>query len=71
MLFYDAIDCGEPKARPLTDFLGGEEGVENIGPRRFIHATAGIRNRDECICPGPVDTDSLGRVRIEFDAFRC
>ncbi len=49
---HDAVDNGEPQAGPLSYFLGGEEGIEDMLPGFLVHAKARVGDREKDILPG-------------------
>ena len=48
-LFDDAIDGRKSQARALADFLGREEGLEDLAEDAWRNAGAGVGNRQRCI----------------------
>ena len=42
----DSISNGQAEARPLTAFLGGEKGIEDLVNLIWGHATSRVRNQD-------------------------
>src|SRR5258708_33205031 len=51
-LLHDAVDGRETTACPLSDFLGREEWLEQMGPGLCVHADSGITHRQLNIGPG-------------------
>jgi hypothetical protein len=48
----DAVDRGEPQARPLALRLGGEEGLEEVRQGRRVHPAPGVADREPHVLPG-------------------
>src|ERR1700736_2687294 len=46
-LLHDAVDHGEPQAGAAANLLRGEERLEDLEPRRLLHADAGIAHREQ------------------------
>jgi hypothetical protein len=51
-LLDDAVDGRQAEAGAFSFFLGGKERLEDAGLGFFVHAVAGIGNRDHGIAPG-------------------
>src|SRR5690606_38230492 len=43
---HDAVDHGEAEPSAFAHLLGGEEGLEDAGARRFTHSFALVANRE-------------------------
>ena len=52
VLFDDAVNRRQPQAGALADFLGGEEGLEELCQRLFVHAAAVVADRQQDVPPG-------------------
>ena len=65
-LAHDGVEGREPEARALADLLGGEEGLEEPGQGRRVHAAAGVRDREQHMLAG--DRARLaGQLVVEDD----
>ena len=62
-LLDDAIDHRQAEAGAFPDFLGGEEGLENLGADLGGNAVAGVLNLDQHIVRGG-DRQVLEAARI-------
>src|SRR5712692_4681653 len=46
VVLHDPVGDRQSQSRPLTDWLGGEEWVEDVASDRFGNARAVVSNRD-------------------------
>ena len=66
-LFDDSVDRRQAEARALPFFLGGEERLEDVGLRLFVHAAAVVGDRQHDVLAGRQRNRRMGSRGVEFD----
>ena len=70
VLLDDAVARRQAEARPLADFLRGEEGLEDVRLHVRIHADAGVADGEQHVRPGLHGRVIARELGVEHDIAR-